>query len=300
MKHYESMLTKRPSPKAMLYRDLQTQSIGLLTQTPPPCSPEQFDSPQWDVRLLLEQASGLSRAQLLLCDRQEVPPAVSRRFNRLLKKRLKGMPIAYILGRQFFYDLELKVTPAVLIPRPDTECLVEAVLNLRGEDEPTRFLDLCTGSGCIAAAVKSQRPRWEVSACDKSRRALKVARKNFQRYRLEVNLCRGHLLKAVKGSFDVIASNPPYISQNEMKDIQKDLYEPTMALTDGKDGLSLIFEILEEAPRFLAPQGKIFIEAAPHQMKIIKEKMENLCYHHIRIIEDGGHRERVIYGELAE
>lgn len=282
----------------MLYSELREWAVRLLKETPPPRSPEQFDTPEWDARLLLEKACGLERTRLFLADQTAAPTAVCRRFRRYVCRRAEGVPIAYITGTRGFYKLDFEVTPAVLIPRADTETLVEAVLNAADADAPIRFLDLCTGSGCVAASVKYDRPRWEVAASDISAAALRVARRNFDRHRLQVSVYRRDLLHKLPGRYDIIAANPPYISEEEMKGLRPDLKEPLTALTDGSDGLSLIFRILKEAPHSLKPGGRLFLEAAPAQMKKIRAKMEQLCYNQIGIHKDAAERERVIYGNI--
>ena len=171
----------------------------------------------------------------------------------------------------------MEVTPAVLIPRPETETLAEAVIESGGKNTPLRMLDLCTGSGCIAAAVKSARPHWTVCASDVSAAALKVARRNFRRLGLEITVFKRDLMKNLPGHYDIIAANPPYISLPEMEELRPDLYEPESALTDGGDGLSLL-------------------EAAPHQTKIIRAKMEELCYTETGVLRDAAGRERIVYG----
>ena len=280
----------------MTFKELQTQAIRRLKEAPPPRSPENFDSPQWDVRLLTEYASGLNQTQLLLAADEKVPENVKRRFNRFLQRRLSGVPVAYITKSRCFFGLEMEVTPAVLIPRPETETLAEAVIESGGKNTPLRMLDLCTGSGCIAAAVKSARPHWTVCASDVSAAALKVARRNFRRLGLEITVFKRDLMKNLPGHYDIIAANPPYISLPEMEELRPDLYEPESALTDGGDGLSLILRILSGAPAKLNPGGRLLLEAAPHQMKIIRAKMEELCYTETGVLRDAAGRERVVYG----
>lgn len=280
----------------MTFKELQTQAIRRLKEAPPPRSPENFDSPQWDVRLLTEYASGLNQTQLLLAADEKVPENVKRRFNRFLRRRLAGVPVAYITKSRCFFGLDLEVTPAVLVPRSETETLAEAVIESGDKNKPLRVLDLCTGSGCIAAAVKNSRPRWTVYASDISAAALKVARRNFRRLGLEVTVFKRDLMKNLPGQYDIIAANPPYISLTEMENLKPDLYEPEPALTDGGDGLSLIFRILSSAPAKLNPGGRLLLEAAPHQTKIIRAKMEELCYTETGVLRDAAGRERIVYG----
>ena len=253
----------------MTFKELQAQAIRRLKEAPPPRSPENFDSPQWDVRLLTEYASGLNQTQLLLAADEK---------------------------SRCFFGLDLEVTPAVLVPRSETETLAEAVIESGDKNKPLRVLDLCTGSGCIAAAVKNARPRWTVCASDISAAALKVARRNFRRLGLEVTVFKRDLMKNLPGQYDIIAANPPYISLTEMENLKPDLYEPEPALTDGGDGLSLIFHILSSAPAKLNPGGRLLLEAAPHQTKIIRAKMEELCYTETGVLRDAAGRERIVYG----
>ena len=168
-------------------------------------------SPRREAELLLMEATGWTHSHLLAWPERELTPAAAARFDHLLARRLTGEPIAYLRGRQSFWSLELRVSPATLIPRPETELLVEIALDLPDPQRPRRIADLGTGSGAIAAAVASERPTWLVLATDRSAAALAVARRNFSDLGF-TNILPLHadwLAPLAPGSLDLILSNPP-------------------------------------------------------------------------------------------
>ncbi|AHF03056.1 N5-glutamine S-adenosyl-L-methionine-dependent methyltransferase [Marichromatium purpuratum 984] len=214
-----------------------------------------------EAELLLEQCSGWSRTSQRAWPERRLDATTATAFAALLGRRLDGEPIAYIRGTQAFWTLELGVTPDTLIPRPETELLVETAL-ARGPAGTATVLDLGTGSGAIALALASERPRWRITATDRSGAALAVARANRDRLGLEVDLVTGDWLGAVAtGSCDLILSNPPYIDGDDPHLDLGDLrFEPPGALTPGADGLAAIRTILAEAPRCLRPGGWLMVE----------------------------------------
>jgi release factor glutamine methyltransferase len=214
--------------------------------------------------ILLREAMGrVSRAWLITHSEDSPNAAQQARFAALMARRLEGEPVAYILGRREFYGLSFGVTPAVLIPRPDTETLVDAALQKIPQNRPCRVLDLGTGSGAIAIAIASQRPNATVTAVDRSAEALAVAGANAER------LAPGHVQLLVSAwfstldqeSFDVIVSNPPYIAAADSHLAQGDLrFEPASALASGQDGLDDIRRIVRDAPSYLAGGGWLLLE----------------------------------------
>jgi len=237
------------------------------------------DSPKLDAELLLCHALNVSRTYLFTWS-DKVPKAEQlKNFPPLLEQRLKGHPIAHILGTREFWGLSLIVTQDTLIPRPDTETLVEATLNLlqhktstpQGSTKKspaplkqTSLLDLGTGTGAIALALKSEYPKLSVTAVDQSLNALNVARQNAKNLQLEVPFLQSDWLSAFKvphQSFDYIVSNPPYIEEQDPHLAQGDVrFEPLSALTSGKDGLDDIRTIAQQAKSHLNPQGWLLIE----------------------------------------
>lgn len=183
------------------------------------------------------------------------------RLRDLVQRRGRREPLAYVLGTQAFGKLTLSVGPGVLVPRPETEELVEFALGCFPSDPPRRVLDVGTGSGAIALSIKSARPIWEVVGTDASPQALGFARANGERAGLEVAWHQGHLAKELSGPFDLILANLPYIAENERSACDPELaFEPQSALFSGTDGLDLIRELISDLPRVLAPHGQVVLE----------------------------------------
>ena len=210
--------------------------------------------------LLLAMGRGLNdRAWLLTHDTDRLPGDAAGRFEDLVRRRLTGEPVAYLAGEKAFFGLDLRVDARVLVPRPDTETLVEWALDALPATS-ARLLDLGTGSGAIALAVKHRRPDVGVTATDASADALAVACANAKRLGLAVDFCPGHWLQAVPGRrFDVIASNPPYIAEGDDHLVALG-HEPIGALTAGPDGLDDIRTIVVQSPSALVPGGWLLLE----------------------------------------
>lgn len=229
-----------------------------------------------DAQMLLLHALGRSphdRAWLIAHDRDPLPDDASARWTTLLQRRQAGEPVAYLLGEKEFGGLRLRVDARVLVPRPDTEVLVDWALDALpppgGSDTP-RLLDLGTGSGAIALTVASRRPDAQVTATDASADALAVAQANAQRLALPVRFAQGAWLAAVPGErFDVIASNPPYIAEGDAH-LAALKHEPITALTAGPDGLDDIRQIVEQAPAALPPGGWLLLEHGHDQAVAVR------------------------------
>jgi release factor glutamine methyltransferase len=209
-----------------------------------------------EARLLLAAASGFSEASVAAFPERVLPVEVQRQFLESSKRRSAGEPVAYILGRKEFYGLELAVNPAVLIPRPETELLVEIALQKR----PSTVLDLGTGSGAIALAIKKHLPASRVTAVEASAASLAVAKRNAVRHNLEVDFLHGEWFAPVGGRrFDVVVSNPPYVAEGDPH-LGALRFEPRSALVSGADGLDAIREIARRAPAHVAPGGWLLLE----------------------------------------
>jgi release factor glutamine methyltransferase len=211
-----------------------------------------------EARLLLARATGFSEASVLAHPERELPADAAARFRDFAARRARGEPIAYILGEKEFYGLPLAVTPAVLIPRPETELLVE--LGLR--EDFGAALDLGTGSGAVALALKRARPRARVAAVERDAAALALARRNASKLGLDLDLRHGVWFAPVAGErFDLVVSNPPYVNEDDPHLAEGDVrFEPRSALVAGPDGLAAIREILRQAPAHLAPGARILLE----------------------------------------
>jgi release factor glutamine methyltransferase len=209
-----------------------------------------------DARLLLAAASGFSQASLVAHPEAELPLDVEEKFRQFLSRRKKGEPAAYILGRKEFYGLELLVNPAVLIPRPETELLVELAL----QRDFSSVLDLGTGSGAIALAIKRHRPQARVVAVEASAAALEVAKRNGVRLGLDVELRHGRWFEPLTDqTFDLIVSNPPYVAAGDPH-LAALGFEPAAALVSGADGLDAIRQIARGARRHLQRGAWLLVE----------------------------------------
>jgi release factor glutamine methyltransferase len=209
-----------------------------------------------EARLLLAEIAGFSQASIVASSKEEIPFEVEMAFFEFVEKRKSGIPVAYILGRKEFYGLDLSVNPAVLIPRPETELLVDLAL----ERNPGQVLDLGTGSGAVALAIKHERPSCKVIAVDADLSALNVARRNAARLNLEIDLRHGRWFGPVAGErFDLIVSNPPYVAVGDPH-LPSLRHEPQSALLAGADGLDCIRDISRNAKAHLAPGGWLLLE----------------------------------------
>ena len=216
-----------------------------------------------DARLLLQHVLDVEHAFLLTHPDQVLTSQQTDEFSRLVKQRSEGRPVAYLIGKRDFYDLTFKVTEAVLIPRPETELLVELALKLIPDNQFCRILDLGTGSGAIAITLAKHRPQSQVTAIDLSSNAIAVSRWNAAN--LEVNniyLKTGNWFDELSGErFDLIVSNPPYVAENDLHLQQGDLrFEPQMALSTGDNGLACIRHIIAKAPDYLVNTGWLLLE----------------------------------------
>ncbi|MDO5331324.1 MAG: peptide chain release factor N(5)-glutamine methyltransferase [Bacillota bacterium] len=238
----------------------------------------------------IENAAGEAKmlaCHILSCDEtylffhqnEEIDDKVLLASAALINERTKGRPIQYVIGKTNFYGIDLVVDERVLIPRPETEGLVEAVLNDIKTKSPNtdmshlKILDLCTGSGCIAAALAANLPAALVTATDISPKAFMLARHNLTPY-ANVKVVKGDLFESVEGKqFDYIVSNPPYIPTRVISGLQKEVkdFEPSIALDGGESGLDIIEKILAEAHSYLTENGKIFMEIGDDQALRIRE-----------------------------
>lgn len=260
-----------------------------------------------ETRLLLSHASGLSREALYLRPDDLLSPPATQRFQSLLTRREKREPLAYILGEREFYGLTFRVTPAVLIPRPETEFLVEAVLvgiEHRGlkENEIPRLADIGTGSGIIAIALAIQVPRAAVFATDISPEALLVAQENARRLGADERLvfAEGGLLNPIRNHapFDVIVSNPPYIAPAEIETLEMEVrdFEPRIALGTHPDPLHFYRRLAAEAPPLLTPGGMLAVEVGQGQAAAVISLWRDAGLETVSTVRDYAGIERVVLG----
>lgn len=271
-----------------------------------------LDAPRLSAELLLSHVLGVPRIRLYTdFDKPVGDPALSQ-FRELVRRAGKHEPIAYLTGKAHFFNMELEVGPGVLIPRPETETLVENVLQFvrhaTGFETP-RVLDLCTGSGCIAAAIAQQLKMADVVAVERSDAAIAYARRNIDKLGLaeRITLLQGDLYQPLKGlpdprPFDLIVSNPPYIASGVIPTLDANVrdYEPMEALDGGEDGLDVHRRILAEAPAHLAEGGHLFLEIAYDQGEKALELAKTIPgLADAKILKDYGGRDRVLSAHKA-
>ena len=254
-----------------------------------------------EAELLLAHALGRGRGWLYAHAGDAVDDAGAARFGTLLARRLAGEPVAYLCGRRGFWTLDLAVTPDTLIPRPETELLVELALARLPAGRDLRLADLGTGSGAIALALASERPRARVDAVDASAAALDVARGNARDAGLaNVAFHQGDWFDALRGRrFDLVASNPPYIAAGDPHLAQGDLrFEPPLALASGDDGLDSIRAIVRAAPAHLEPGGWLLLEHGWTQGAAVRALLRDAGFADVATHRDLEQRDRVSLGRL--
>lgn len=257
------------------------------------------DSAQADAEILLTHCLQKSRTYLYTWPEKTVDSVTEATFRQLLAERLRGVPIAYLTGQREFWTLNLKVTPDTLIPRPETELLVETALSLL-PTHPANILDLGTGTGAIALSLASERPDISITACDFSTAALSVATENAHNHQIQnVHFTHSDWFATLpQQRFDMIVSNPPYIEANDPHLIQGDVrFEPITALTAGHDGLDDIRHIVQTAPHWLVNCGWLLLEHGYNQGTAVKALLQTIGFQQVRCLPDLAGNDRVTLGQ---
>ena len=249
-----------------------------------------------DAWYLLEWCTGVSRSHYLAYPEEAISPEQERQYREALAQREQRIPLQQITGEQEFMGLSFLVNEYVLIPRQDTEILVEETAKFL--QDGMRYLDPCTGSGCILLSLKTLRPGAEGEGADLSPEALKVAGKNRERLGLEARLTESDLFDKIEGTFDVIVSNPPYIKREEIESLMDEvrLHEPYMALDGHEDGLYFYRRIAKEAPGYLRKGGGLFLEIGWDQGESVSELLRQQGFSDVKVVKDLAGLDRVVEG----
>jgi len=256
------------------------------------------DTARLDAELLLAQVTGLSRTSFRAFPEREVDARQAAEFEDLVMQRTQGVPVAYLLGHQEFWSLPFTVSNSTLIPRPDTECLVEQALELPLPDN-ARVVDLGTGTGAIALALASERSGWAVCACDLMDDAVALAQENARQLKLPVEVFQSRWFAGLPvGRFDLIVSNPPYIASGDHHLGEGDVrFEPASALVSGADGLDDIRLIVSEAPAWLNAEGWLLLEHGFDQAEAVQGLLTTRGFAKVESRKDYGGNDRMTLGQ---
>jgi release factor glutamine methyltransferase len=269
---------------------------------------EQVPSPQMNAELLLRFVLSCDRAYLFAHPERELTPDEESRYDAALAERARGVPAQYITGHQEFWGMDLIVTPAVLIPRPETEHVIETVLELQASDrgsrreDHVRIADVGTGSGCIALALAKELPYAEIHATDASAQALEIARANAVRHQLEPRIHFHHtdLLAHLSPPFDFIVSNPPYVGESEEDQVQLEVrnFEPRSAVFAGPTGTEVIARLISQAHELLRPGGWLVLEISGTIVDDVRRLLD--AWHEVNVITDLQSIPRVVRGRKPD
>ena len=257
-----------------------------------------------DAHLLLEYVTGMDRTRYFLRSRDEMPAEEREEYFRLIARRGERIPLQHLTGTQEFCGLEFRVSPDVLIPRQETELLVERSCSLLEDEENVRVLDMCTGSGCIAVSIvhllAGQGVRISMTASDISEKALAVAGENARRNGAEITFTQGDLFENTEGPFDLIVSNPPYIRTDVIPSLMPEVrgHDPLQALDGGADGLYFYREITRRAPQYLKEGGWLLFEIGSDQAPDVTLLMEQAGFKNITVRRDLSGLERIVEGRI--
>lgn len=257
------------------------------------------ETPYSEALSLLQHVAGKSKEKLIAHSDELLSDSLYRQYAQCLQRRSRGEPIAYIVEQKEFWSLPLYVCPDVLIPRPETEQLVETALELSSDAESGRVLDLGTGSGCIALAIASERPQMLIHACDLSSTCINTAKLNASTLKItNVSFSKSNWFDNIPSQpYDLIVSNPPYIARHD-PDLEKNVraYEPAQALIAKQNGLEDLRHIIQHAPRFITDQGKLVLEHGWQQAPAVRDLLIKRGYEQIRTVNDLHGHERVTVG----
>ncbi len=272
------------------YQDIINESVVALSH---------LDNPKFEAESLLAFVLQCNRSRIIAFPEKEIEHDQYVQYMDLVKQRKSGMPFAYLTGEKEFYDLTLKVTPATLIPRADTELLVETALSKMQGDYPYKVIDMGTGSGAIALTIKKHRSNATVTAVDQSIEALKVAKDNGETLGLDVSFVQSDWFSAIADQqFDLIVSNPPYIEHNDEHLFGDGVkFEPITALVADDDGYSDLFHLIEASWSLLNGQGWLMMEHGFEQGEKLCDHFLTCGYENVEILQDLGGNDRITIGQ---
>lgn len=278
-------------PKAETVSKLLSKAASLFSKAG-------LDTPEFDAKLLLQHASGFSNVEIITKSSEALPTEICNTFWTYVERRLKSEPVHRILGYREFYGREFLLSEETLIPRPDTETLVEAVI----KQKPGSVLEIGTGSGAIAITLAAEISTLDIIATDISEGALKTASKNAQVHSVENQIMFVHadLFDGIQGRFDLIASNPPYIPSADILGLQKEVqfFDPALALDGGEDGLDFYRSLFASAPEYLRPKGQICVEIGVGQVLDVVSIAQSNGFSDVIEIKDLNQVGRVILATL--
>ena len=262
-----------------------------------------FNSAKLDAELILSKTLGLSREKILLNLNEKINDEVLEKFNYFLKLRKQNRPIAYILGFKDFWKYKFQVDKNVLIPRPETEIIIEQALKNLPKLSKKNILDIGTGSGCIIISIIKERENCKATAIDKSLKALKVAKLNAEMHHVQkkIKFLNIDVDKYFANKYDLIVSNPPYIKDIEILSLDKDvkLNEPKLALSGGKSGLNKVFKVIKKSQKLLKTNGKLILEIGFKQSKEVKKYLIKNNFNQIQVFKDLSRKDRCIVSTKA-
>jgi release factor glutamine methyltransferase len=278
----------------------ETTTSALKTSSHILCS-KNIDTPELDARLLLQAVLGIDHSALISANERVLTKAENLQFEKFIKRRLAREPVHRIIGQKKFWGLSLDISSAVLEPRADTECMIDAVLEFLDSqgrrNDPLRIADIGTGSGAIVLALLSELPNATAVASDISQDALQVAQTNAQNYQLEkrVSFLHGSYFEPLLGKFDLIVSNPPYICSQDVLALEPEVqeYDPAIALDGGVDGLDAYRCLLSESAAMLNLEGRVFFEIGFNQGDDVRELAVKYGWLDINILKDYGGNDRI-------
>lgn len=257
-----------------------------------------IDNPQWLAKKILANEIDKNITYLAIHNKEEIDDKTKEKFKLAIIKKQNGIPLQYITHKQDFMGLCFYVDENVLIPRVDTEILVEEVIEIAKNTENIKILDMCTGSGAIAISLAKYLPNAKISASDKSIKALKIAKENAKNNNVKIDFIESDLFKNINHKYDIVVSNPPYIETEVIKTLDVEVQnEPLMALDGGKDGLDFYRIIANEVKEYLNKDGYLAFEIGYNQREAVTEILNKEGYVNIYSKKDYGGNNRIVVGK---